>query len=158
MDTILEIKNDKRDWSEIVFDPATSLEIRKSQIHGRGVFATKNIVAGDVIETFPLVPLRFRLRYIGDPQIICNTLIHSTCPCEDCKEHGYAAYMSAGNGMFYNHQDDHNAELHVEWNLLYCEVRARKNIKPDSEIFINYGKNYPWEIAGISKITLESPE
>lgn len=158
MDTILDIKNDKRSWDEIVFESNPNLEVRKSLVHGRGVFATSNIVSGDVIEIFPLVPLMFKLRYIGDPQIICNAIIHSTCPCEECKKHGYSAFLASGNGMFYNHQDDNNAVLHVNWDTLYAEVKATKLIQAESEIFLDYGTNYPWELTGNQKITLEEEQ
>jgi hypothetical protein len=158
MDTILDIKNDKRQWDEIVFETSSNLEVRKSLVHGRGVFTTNNIVSGDVIETFPLIPLMFKLRYIGDTQIVCNSIIHSTCPCDDCKKHGYSAYLAGGYGMFYNHQDQNNAVLHVNWDNLYAEVKASKVITPESEIFLDYGQNYPWSLTGVNKITLEEDQ
>ena len=78
--------------------------------------------------------------------------------CEECKKHGYSAFLASGNGMFYNHQDDNNAVLHVNWDTLYAEVKATKLIQAESEIFLDYGKNYPWELTGNQKITLEEEQ
>lgn len=158
MDTIIEIKNDKRDVSEIVFEPETGVSVRPSQINGRGVFAEKNYVRGDVIETFPIIPLAFRLRYVGDPVLISNTFINTLCACEDCKHHGYQMYLGGGCSIFYNHQRSHNAELHMNWSKYYGEIRATTVIHKQTEISIDYGRNYPWDMLGTSPIELEGTD
>lgn len=158
MDTITEILNDDRKLSEIAFEPETGVMVSASKIHGRGVFATKHFVRGDVIETFPTIPLAFRLRYVGDPVLISNTFINTLCSCNDCKAHGYQMYLGGGNSIFYNHQSDSNAELHMNWSKYYGEIRASSVIEEGTEITINYGKNYPWEMLGTSPIELERLE
>jgi len=155
MDTIIEIKNDKRELSEIVFEPDAGISVRPSQINGRGVFAEKNYVRGDVIETFPLIPLAFRLRYVGDPVLISNSFINTLCSCDDCKAHGYQIYLGGGCSMYYNHQKSHNAVLHMNWSKYYGEFHADTVIQAGEEISIDYGKNYPWDMLGVTPVEVE---
>ena len=158
MDTIIEILNDDRNVSEILFEPQNGVFIRPSKISGRGVFADKNYVKGDVIETFPVIPLAFRLRYVGDPVLISNSFINTLCACEDFKAHGYQLYLGGGCSIFYNHQRKHNAELHMNWSKYYGEFRASSVIKKETEITIDYGRNYPWDMLGVSPVELEGDD
>ena len=159
MDSIIDIK-DSKDFTGIgdVKLEISNVRIGASAIHGRGVFATKNFIMNEVVERFPIVPLAFRLRYQGDPMLLSTALIHTTCPCDDCKKHGWSMFLQGGNGMFYNHQDSNNSIIKVNWELLYGEILTQKVIKEGEEITINYGKNYPWGMTGMEKVTIESSQ
>lgn len=157
MDSIINIGKDSGfkniDDVEFIHD---SVVVKRSKVHGRGVFATKDILAGQLVERFPLLPLLFRVRYQGDPQLLMSTLVHTTCPCEECKNHGWQMYQQGGCGMFYNHQDNQNANIKANWEMYYVEIEAIKTIKEGEEVYIHYGHNYPWEISGLNKVTIES--
>ena len=64
--------------------------------------------------------------------------------------------MQGGFGIFYNHQDRNNAILRVNWDMMYAEVKSIGVIEKDKEVHVHYGNNYPWEMAGIEKVTIES--
>ena len=161
MDSIVDIaaKQDFQNLEDVEF-VSQKLEVKMSPVHGRGVFTKDILKSGQLIERYPLMPMAFRLRYHGDPMLLSNVLIHTSCPCPDCKTHGPSMFMQGGNGMYYNHQDSNNAKIRVNWDFLYAEIVATKIIRQDQEVYIDYGKNYPWEIRGMNKVTIEksSPE
>jgi SET domain-containing protein len=117
------------------------LSVRPSQIHGIGVFADKDFVANETIEVFPIIPLSFRTNYQGDARVLDYSAI-KFCECEECKKHGYVIFMRLGYGGLYNHQDNNNAKLYIDYNEYYGKCVAEKDIAIGSEIFINYGPNY----------------
>ena len=45
------------------------IEIGYSSLEGRGVFATEDIVPGEIVERAPLVVMGFRMNYHKDPTI-----------------------------------------------------------------------------------------
>ena len=126
---------------QTVICSSTDLSVRPSQIHGVGVFAEKNFKTEDVIEIFPIVPLSFRTHYQGDARVLDYSAV-KYCECEECKKHGYVIFIRLGYGGLYNHQDNENADLFIDYNQFYGKCVAKKNIVAGEEIFINYGPNY----------------
>lgn len=114
----------------------------KSSVHNRGVFANKDISMDEIVERCPMIPLGFRSRYHSDPQIYRYLYSQPTCPCQECKNHGFIFYMVLGYGMMYNHQDDANTTWKFDWNNLIADVIANRDIKQGSEIFVDYGSKY----------------
>ena len=158
MDSIVTLTDSEFDsFKDIVYD-SSRVEVGTSRVHGRGVFAKETILANELVERFPIVPCAFRVRYQGDPMILSSTLIHTTCPCDECKNHGWKMYMQGGFGIFYNHQDRNNSILRVNWDMLYAEVKSIGVIEAGKEVYVDYGNNYPWEMAGIEKVIIESSE
>ena len=115
--------------------------VTKSTVHGIGVFAAKNFQASETIETFPIIPLYFRTNYQGDMRVIEHSVIKQ-CECEECKRHGHVLYMRLGYGGIYNHQDNFNAELIMDYKNMIGTCVATKPIQVNDEIYINYGVNY----------------
>lgn len=118
------------------------IRIEQSNIEGRGVFATRNISEGEVIERCPTVPLAFRSRYHSDPQIYRYLYAQPTCPCKDCENHGFVFHMVLGYGMLYNHQDNANTEWKFDFPNHLADVVAIKDIEAGDEIFVDYGTKY----------------
>ena len=158
MDSLITLtESEFKSFDEIEYE-GSRVKVERSKVHGRGVFAKETILANELIERFPIVPMAFRVRYHGDPMLLSSTLIHTTCPCEECKTHGWKMYMQGGCGMFYNHQDTNNAVVRVHWDMLYAELKAINSIPAGKEIYVHYGNNYPWQIAGMEKVTIESSQ
>ncbi len=109
---------------------------------GRGVFATTNIQAGELVERCPIVILEHRYKYHHDPQIHRYLYTQRKCDCTDCKRHGPLMYMVLGYGMMYNHQKSPNTRWHFYHKQKYADVIASKFIKTGEEIFVSYGHNY----------------
>lgn len=127
---------------DIEFINPSKIIIRLSELHGRGVFATKDIEVDEIIERCPLVPLGFRSRYHSDPQLYRYLYSQPLCPCTECQNHGFIFHMVLGYGMIYNHQDSPNAIWKFNWEHSYADIIANKDIKAGSEIFVSYGSKY----------------
>lgn len=119
----------------------TKIQIGYSPVHYRGIFATDDIEAGEIVERCPIVPLAWRMNYQKDPAVwaYCFTQV---CPCEECKRHGGHFIMVLGYGQIYNHQDDNNADLKINMKDQIADVIAKKPIKKGEEIFVSYGDRY----------------
>lgn len=135
---------DSKEKNQQFYDYITpsKIIIQKSAIHGRGVFATKDIETDEIIERCPLIPLGFRSRYHTDPQIYRYLYSQPMCPCTECQNHGFIFHMVLGYGMIYNHQDQPNAVWKFNWENAYADVVANKDIKINEEIFVSYGSKY----------------
>lgn len=113
-----------------------------SPIDGRGVVATQDIDQNELIERCPIIPLSNRSRYQLEPMIWRYCYPKPLCECNDCKNHGFLFFMVAGHGMMYNHQDNHNADISFNFTQLYADIIAKRPIKKDEEVFVNYGPDY----------------
>lgn len=107
-------------------------EIKKSKIHGYGVFAKYNIKKKEIIEEclFLKTPKEF-------------TKNHKSIQDYVFKFYG-CHIIALGNGSLYNHSDNANAK-HItnkkQDKLIFIAV---KNIKSGEEIFTAYSKLY-WQ-------------
>jgi SET domain-containing protein len=108
---------------------------------GIGVFATKDIEPGELIERCYAVQLANRSRYQHDPQIK-RYLYTNRCECQQCVIHGSHMNMVLGYGMIYNHQDEPNTEWNFKWDKDYADVICIKPIKAGEEIYVSYGSSY----------------
>ena len=115
--------------------------VDNSKVHGIGVFANKNFSANETIEIFPIVPLSHRTAYQGDFRVISYSLVKQ-CECEECKRHGMILFLRLGYGGIYNHQDNNNAHLLIDYNNNTGKCIADRQILAGEEIFINYGLSY----------------
>lgn len=102
------------------------VSVKKSPIHGYGVFAEQDIPADTIIEE-------------------CHTLLaESKIPCFDRYYFNVAGKfaIALGHGVIYNHSDDPNAcsEWDKEHGLVI--IKSEKEIKKGDEIFISYGEQY----------------
>lgn len=102
------------------------LLVKKSPIHGYGVFADQDIAPGDVIE-------------------------ESYALLRDDKDHEYVNYyykfnnnygLALGNGSIYNHSIHPNAEFEFDAMRNVVVYRAKRIIKHGEEIFISYGVDW----------------
>ena len=136
---------------KIYFIAPTKIQVQKSAVDGRGVFASVDIKEGDIIERCPMVRLGYRSHYHHDPIIWKYVHTQPECDCNDCKNHGKYIWMVLGYGMIYNHQDISNTKWVFKYNSEYADVVASKDIKKGQEIFVSYDidhfKNRPKVIA-----------
>jgi SET domain-containing protein len=106
----------------------TKLQVRKSPIHGWGVFACEDINEGEVIEECPILRLPVQR---GETNY---TLIDYT----------FVFPKALGYGSLYNHSEEFNAtwEDDVEKDIL--RFKAIKPITKDEEITTYYGDESYW--------------
>lgn len=114
---------------------------------GKGVFAKNNILKGDLIERFPVLPLEFRTKYQNDKGVIHHALVKDDCTCAECAKHGYVMYMASGYGSLYGFTSENaaNATYKIYYDNFYGEVIATQDIAANSEIQISQSESYTYK-------------
>lgn len=101
--------------------------VKKSPIHGYGVFAEKNLEPNEIIEE-------------------CHTLLSDTFKDEFSRYYFAAAdeknALPLGFGCIYNHSDQPNATYQYDPELQLMIFKAVRFIHRGEEIFTSYGKNW----------------
>jgi len=128
--------------SDNVYFVSDKIEVRKSSIHGLGVFAKENIPADTVIEISRLLRLGWRMAYQNDPVIRDYCWGNLGWECEQCKIHGPHSYLALGYGSLYNHMDSPNTNMSLDFNHNTMMVKTKRDINKDEELFVCYGENY----------------
>ena len=103
-------------------------EVRKSKLHGWGVFATKNIRKGEIIEQCP-----FLITFIENHKKMNDYIFYRTPK---------TGIIMLGYGSVYNHTHDHNADHIEDTEKNLIEIIANRNIKKGEEISLDYGTEY----------------
>jgi|1048.fasta_scaffold15420_4 hypothetical protein len=109
--------------AEIYFGP--------SELHGRGVFAARDIEPGEIIEICPVLVfskeelVHVRQTFLDDYYFDWGT------------EGDYFA-LCLGYGSLYNHEYEPNAEYGMDFDALTIDFYAIKAIKAGEEITVNY--------------------
>lgn len=117
------------------------IEVKKSNISGLGVFATRNIKKGEVIEKCPCVKDKNK-NFYGK----LNNYVF--------KLNNKQSVVALGYCSIYNHQDNYNAKWTIDKNGKIMTLIALKDIPKGKEIYNNYGKNY-WKYRKKQKIIIK---
>ena len=113
----------------------------KSCLYGRGVFATRNIKAGETIEVCPVVPLSVKEYKMTGGTVLDSytyTWIGPKQKLETPIEKWSAACLALGYGMIYNHSEEPNSEGVVSVEEKTLTFKALVPIKKGQEITHNY--------------------
>lgn len=103
------------------------ISVKKSPIHGYGVFADQFIEANDIIEECYFLPL---MQGVAD-------LKHVLFRVSD-NENG----LLLGYGSIYNHCDEPNAAYAVDRDRQVMVFKACRSIDVGDEIVVHYGENW----------------
>lgn len=114
------------------------IEVKKSNISGLGVFATRNIKKGEIIEECPC---------IEDDIYNFKGKINDYVFTSDNNKKNVVAL---GYCSIYNHQDNYDAKWIVK-NGKHMTLIALKDIPKGKEIYNNYGEDY-WKSRKKQKI------
>jgi|APGre2960657373_1045057.scaffolds.fasta_scaffold24995_3 SET domain-containing protein len=110
---------------------SNKIEVKDSPIHGRGVFATSDIQAGEVLEEchfFTISHTQTTANDAGLHQVVfCWPMGNKEC---------HAVVL--GYGTIYNHAEDNNATWETDSALRLYRFYATKEIKSGQEILTNY--------------------
>jgi len=116
--------------------------IGKSKIikAGRGVFASRNIIKGEIIERCPIIKIpKYDSFGLNESNLISYFFYYG-------KDKERLA-IALGFGSIYNHSYLPNAKFSIKQNDNVIDFVALKNIKKDDEITVNYygssPKKYP---------------
>jgi len=108
------------------------LEVRKSLIHGKGVFATEDIQQGELLETCPYVILPIKKGELSD--LFAD--YRFTWPNNTDWKY---LVLPLGYGCIYNHSFDNNAHFISNEETDMFEFYARRDIRKGEEILTYYG-------------------
>jgi len=121
----------KKIGSEVTFTllPSTNIAVKPSEGRGRGVFAVKDIKAGDVIEAAPTIDIPSKEIAFVNASRLAHYMFEGVFSGEGVIALGYAS--------LYNHDKKSNASWEMNDGLIV--ISADKNIKAGQEIFLDYG-------------------
>jgi uncharacterized protein len=109
--------------AEIYFGP--------SELHGRGVFAAKDIAAGEIIEICPVLIFdKAQLPFVRQTMLDDYYF--------DWGEEGEYFAVCLGYGSLYNHEYEPNAEYGMDFEAETIDFYAIKPIAAGVEITVNY--------------------
>lgn len=107
------------------------LVIAPSPNRGRGVFTTKNIAQGTIVEISPVIELSAKER----KQIEGTRLYHYIFEWGKTKR---KAAVALGYISMYNHSFQPNCEYEMDYESLTMTVRTIKQIKKGEELLFSY--------------------
>jgi len=116
---------------------SNKIEVRDSSLSGRGVFANKDIKAGEILEECHHVILENTFK-TQDPML--QTYIFSWPKGSHGGKNSSSVVL--GMGSIFNHSDNNNADWVTDEIRNLYSFYAIKDIKKDEEIFTNYGIMY----------------
>lgn len=114
--------------------------ISKSKYEGRGVFTSRDIKKGEVVEVCPIILEKAELIPEG------STLKDYTFSS------GSDQYVviAFGYGSLYNHSDEYNVSWKVDKEAQTITFTAKNDISKGEELFVTYGPRY-WSTRKIKK-------
>jgi SET domain-containing protein len=110
---------------------ATFLNIAPSPNRGRGVFTSKNIPEGTVIEVSPVIVLSAAERKIVEKTKLFDYIF-------EWGNSKRLACVALGYISLYNHEYSSNCEYEMDFEEKIITIRTVKAIKKGAELSINY--------------------
>ena len=114
----------------------SKIELRKSSVHGWGVFAKEDIQANEVLEEIPFLILPIEKGETSSMFIDYRF----NFPCGNWKYQ----VLPAGFSCYYNHSNEPNAGWYIDEENDIFVFTSNKFISKDSEIFTYYGDVNYW--------------
>jgi SET domain-containing protein len=111
--------------------PSDHVEVRSSPGRGRGVFATRFLAAGAMIELVPVIVIPEADRNLINPTILSHYYYRWGLDQRD-------AAIALGYASLYNHSFDPNAQYLKHPDQGTVEIIALRDIAAGAEITVNY--------------------
>lgn len=109
------------------------LEVRKSRKYGRGVYATRAIKAGELVESSPVLVLD----EWEATKVYPTVLNHYVFSWNDKLE----SAIAFGFGSLFNHSTKDSLTYEPNYKEKTIDFMALRNIKKGEQLFIDYGYN-----------------
>lgn len=106
------------------------IKVKNSKGKGRGVFASRKIKKGTIVERSPLITFNKK-----DTELLENTLLDKYC-FEYKKDR---VCLALGVGSLFNHDMDNNIVAILNYDKNVMEFKTTKEIYKGEELYINYG-------------------
>ncbi len=112
----------------------SSVHVRTSPVHGRGLFANQRIAAGGLIGVYPLLILSAN----DTAAIKATRLYHYVFYVDEDDSGAIRAAVAFGEISMCNHSPSANAEFEIDPAAMQVVLSAAREIMPDEEILIDY--------------------
>jgi SET domain-containing protein len=112
--------------------PPSKIYLKDSPLHNLGVFSSKEIKKGEIIDVCPFLP--FPQKSNQSIPVFSN---YTFCFPRSENWHTHALVM--GYGSYYNHSDTPSVEWDTNEDDRTFIFFALRDIKENEELFINYG-------------------
>lgn len=109
----------------------STLEIRSSPKRGRGVFTTKTLRKGEIIEVSPVIVLTEQERKTIEKTL----LFHYVFEWGNDKK---KACVALGYVSMYNHNYTANCEYEMDYKKREMTIKTVRDVKKGEELFVNY--------------------
>jgi hypothetical protein len=103
-----DFSKEKIELPDVIKGPSLKIEIRRSPIHGYGIFAKELIPKGELIEEGKLLRLALRNEICFDWVLKDYVFSHNDVDNPAYHIYGSSRYLALGYLSLYNHQDDPN--------------------------------------------------
>jgi hypothetical protein len=121
-----------------MFDIPKNIYIKKSLLHGIGVFAKNTIKGNEIIEICPIIDMGLSKGELS------HILIDYRFNWPQGNVEVEKQVVCAGYGMLYNHSENPNANWRSNLENNTFEFYATRDISPDEEILVWYGDINYW--------------
>lgn len=116
---------------------SNKIQVKSSELHGLGVFATKDIDKDEVIEECPILFLPTKN---GEMNYVLIDYTFQWPKTDEWTNH----VISLGYGSLYNHSNTPNADWFSDEEKMVFKFVSLKPIKKGEEITIYYGGEGYW--------------
>lgn len=107
------------------------IKLKKSKIHGNGIFATKKLRKKQLIDTCPFIFVEHEEDlYMGE----IDDYLFGLTPIK--------SMLVLGTGSIFNHNERANVEYKFDMRKKVVMFFAKRTIQPNEECFIHYGRGY----------------
>ena len=120
-------------------NPPTKIYLDKSQIHGRGIFASERIITNEIFEVCPYLDLGIPKK--ATSPLLMNYRFNWPQGTSDWD----LQVVGLGFSSFYNHSETPNANWRSNIQDDTFEFYATKDIEAGEEIFVYYGGEEYWK-------------
>jgi uncharacterized protein len=111
------------------------LFIETTENIGRGIFTSKNIEAGTVVEISPVIVMSKDERKFLDQTLLHDYIFEWGDKKDEC-------CMALGYIPIYNHSFSSNCEYEMDFENNLISVKAVSFIKSGEQLYINYNGNW----------------
>lgn len=112
-----------------------SIEMRKTEQKGRGMFAMKDISAETIIEVAPVIAMSEADRLLLEQTQLNNYIFEWGDDANRC-------CMALGYVSIYNHSYESNCEYEMDFEQDLITVRSIRDVLKGEELTINYNGNW----------------
>ncbi len=113
----------------------TGIEMRDTELKGRGMFALHDIARGTVLEVAPVIAMNEADRILLEQTALNNYIFEWGNDSKQC-------CMALGYVAIYNHSYESNCEYEMDFENNTITVKSIRDVSKGEELTINYNGDW----------------